>query len=126
MEENKNIKILIIEDNVQNMYMLAYLLTRNKYEVIQAFSGLEGFEKAKEFLPDIILLDIQLPDMDGYTICRQLRANGLPKETTIIAVTSYAMGGDREKALEAGADGYIENPIDPDTFIPQMREISKC
>lgn len=119
-------KVLIIEDNVQNMYMLAYLLSQNDYEVIQSFSGVDGIKKAEEFLPEIILLDIQLPDMDGYAICRKLKNNGLPKNTIIIAVTSHAMGGDREKALEAGADGYIEKPIDPDTFISQMKSISRC
>ncbi|WAC02314.1 response regulator [Lacinutrix neustonica] len=61
--------------------------------------------------------------MDGYEICIKLRHNGLPKNTTIIAVTSYAMGGDKEKAIEAGADGYIEKPINPDTFVKQMEHI---
>jgi CheY-like chemotaxis protein len=61
--------------------------------------------------------------MDGYEICNKLRYNGLPNGTTIIAVTSYAMGGDREKAIEAGADGYIEKPINPDTFVSQMEKI---
>ena len=73
--------------------------------------------------PEIILIDIQLPDMDGYEICNKLRHNGLPKNTTIIAVTSYAMGGDKEKALEAGADGYLEKPINPETFVIQMESI---
>ena len=73
--------------------------------------------------PEIILIDIQLPDMDGYEICNKLSHNGLSKSTTIIAVTSYAMGGDKEKALEAGADGYLEKPIDPETFVNQMRSI---
>lgn len=124
MNEFRNNKILIIEDNVQNMYMLSYLLAKNGYEVLKAYNGTEGFKKADEFLPSIILLDIQLPDMDGYSICRKLRGNGLPADTIIIAVTSYAMGGDREKAMEAGADGYIEKPIDPDNFISQMIEIT--
>lgn len=125
MKTRKNNRVLIVEDNVQNMYMLAYLLEKSGFEVSQAFDGKEGFKKANEFLPNIILLDIQLPDLDGYAICRKLRGNGLPHNTVIITVTSYAMGGDREKALEAGADGYIEKPIDPDTFISQMLEISR-
>jgi len=115
--------ILIIEDNEQNMYMLSYLLENNNYNVIKAFNGIDGLQLAHNKHPEIILIDIQLPDMDGYEICNKLRYNGLPKGTTIIAVTSYAMGGDREKAIEAGADGYIEKPINPDTFVSQMEKI---
>lgn len=113
-------KILIIEDNEQNMYMLSYLLESNDYEVHQSFSGPEGIKLAKETRPDIILLDIQLPEMDGYSVARELRRNKDLSSTPIIAVTSYAMTGDKEKAFEAGATGYIEKPIDPDTFISQM------
>ena len=115
--------ILIIEDNEQNMYMLSYLLENHNYNVIKAFNGIDGLQLAHDNHPEIILIDIQLPDMDGYEICNKLRYNGLPKTTTIIAVTSYAMGGDREKAIEAGADGYIEKPINPETFISQMENI---
>jgi CheY-like chemotaxis protein len=115
--------VLIIEDNEQNMYMLSYLLENNNYSVIKAFNGIDGLQLAHDNHPEIILIDIQLPDMDGYEICNKLRYNGLPKGTTIIAVTSYAMGGDREKAIEAGADGYIEKPINPDTFVSQMEKI---
>ena len=115
--------ILIIEDNKQNMYMLSYLLENNGYNVLKAFNGARGLKIAHEKHPEIILIDIQLPDMDGYEICIKLRHNGLPKNTTIIAVTSYAMGGDKEKAIEAGADGYIEKPINPETFVSQMEKI---
>jgi CheY-like chemotaxis protein len=115
--------ILIIEDNEQNMYMLSYLLESSNYNVIKAYNGVDGLRLAHENHPEIILIDIQLPDMDGYEICSKLRHNGLPKNTTIIAVTSYAMGGDKEKAMEAGADGYLEKPINPDTFLEQMERI---
>ena len=115
--------ILIIEDNEQNMYMLSYLLSQNNYNIIKAYNGKEGLKMAHDNHPEIILIDIQLPDMDGYEICNKLSHNGLPKSTTIIAVTSYAMGGDKEKALEAGADGYLEKPIDPETFVNEMRSI---
>jgi two-component system, cell cycle response regulator DivK len=115
--------VLIIEDNEQNMYMLSYLLENNNYSVIKAFNGIDGLQLAHDNHPEIILIDIQLPDMDGYEICNKLRYNGLPIGTTIIAVTSYAMGGDREKAIEAGADGYIEKPINPDTFVSEMKKI---
>ena len=114
------IKVLIIEDNEQNMYMLTYLLQSENYDVIQAYNGPDGIIAAKNDKPDIILLDIQLPEMDGYTVAVKIRENKELKKTPIIAVTSYAMPGDREKAIESGATGYIEKPINPDTFISQM------
>jgi two-component system, cell cycle response regulator DivK len=114
-------KILIIEDNEQNMYMISYLLRSENYEVIQAYSGIDGINSAKENKPDIILLDIQLPEMDGYTVAVKIRENEELKNIPIIAVTSYAMPGDKEKAIESGATGYIEKPINPDTFISQMK-----
>ncbi|WP_418604669.1 response regulator [Hwangdonia sp.] len=123
MQNNKEPSVLIIEDNEQNMYMLTYLLKNSNYNVLNAYNGVDGLNLAHENHPEIILIDIQLPDMDGYEICAKLRHNGLPKNTTIIAVTSYAMGGDKEKAIEAGADGYIEKPINPDTFVKQMESI---
>jgi CheY-like chemotaxis protein len=116
-------KILIIEDNEQNMYMLSYLLECNNYEVIQAYNGNDGISSALNLVPDAILLDIQLPEMDGYAVAQKLRENVGLKNTPIIAVTSFAMTGDREKILAAGADGYLEKPIDPDLFISQMEII---
>ncbi len=114
------LKALIIEDNEQNMYMLSFLLEKNNYEVIQAFNGLDGIKAALECSPDVILLDIQLPEMDGYQIARELRQRNDLKPIPIVAVTSHAMVGDREKAMESGATGYIEKPIDPDNFIQRM------
>lgn len=113
-------KVLVIEDNEQNMYLLHLLLEINGYQVIQAFDGAEGILQARQQEPDLILLDIQLPIMDGYVVARELRKNELLAKTPIVAVTSYAMSGDRERALAAGCTGYIEKPIDPDTFIPQV------
>jgi len=115
--------ILIIEDNEQNMYMLSYLLESSNYNVIKAYNGIEGLKSVSENHPEIILIDIQLPDMDGYEICDKLVHGGLSKNATIIMVTSYAMGGDKAKALEVGANGYIEKPINPDTFVGQMESI---
>ena len=114
------LKALIIEDNDQNMYMLTFLLVNNGYEVIQAFNGLDGLKAAREKKPDIILLDIQLPEMSGYDVARELKNNLSISHVPIIAVTSHAMVGDREKAMESGATGYIEKPIDPDNFIQQL------
>lgn len=113
-------KVLVIEDNEQNMYMITYLLKSENYQVYQAFNGLTGIEAAKQFKPDIILLDIQLPNIDGYEIAKRIKEVEETKDIPIIAVTSYAMPGDKEKAIESGATGYIEKPINPDTFILQM------
>lgn len=115
-------KILIIEDNDQNLYLLTFILEKHGYEVFAAKDGIEGIAAAGRIRPSLILLDIQLPEMDGYDVARNLRANPELAEVPIVAVTSYAMAGDREKALLAGCTGYLEKPINPDTFIQQVRE----
>lgn len=114
-------RILVIDDDQQSLYLLSFLLESNNYEVIQSDTGLDGIAKAKETKPDIIILDIQLPEMDGYQVTKLLRKNDDLMNVTIIAVSSFAMIGDEKKALEAGANGYIEKPIDPNTFISQMK-----
>lgn len=113
-------KILYIEDNEQNLYLITFILKTSGFDVLQARSGEEGIETARDTHPDLILLDIQLPGMDGYEIARRLRVNPELAHTPLVAVTSYAMLGDREKALESGCDGYIEKPINPDTFVQQI------
>ncbi len=114
-------KILIIEDNAQNLYLMKYLLEHDGMEIISATDGREGIEKAISEVPDAILLDIQIPLLDGYAVARELRKNKCLDSIPIIAVTSYAMPDDREKCLAAGATGYIEKPIDPDRFANQIR-----
>lgn len=114
--------ILYIEDNEQNLYLITFILEKHGYLVHAARDGQEGIDAAAELLPDLILLDIQLPRMDGYTVARHLRSNPALADIPIMAVTSYAMAGDRDKALAAGCNGYIEKPIDPDTFLQQMEQ----
>ena len=115
-------KILYIEDNEQNLYLVTFLLEKHGYQVCSATDGLLGIAMAAAERPDLILLDIQLPGMDGYTVARSLRSNSELAATPIVAVTSYAMAGDREKALASGCTGYIEKPINPDTFIQQVEQ----
>ncbi|MGC9968065.1 MAG: response regulator [Syntrophobacteraceae bacterium] len=115
-------KILCIEDNEQNLYLVTFLLRSKGYEVLQAREGQEGINAAIRDKPDLILLDIQLPSMDGYAVARLLRANPNLLMVPIVAVTSYAMVGDREKALDSGCSGFIEKPINPDTFLTQVEE----
>jgi CheY-like chemotaxis protein len=117
-----NKRILYIEDNDQNYYLVQFILTRLGYEVIRARDGREGIEMAKSVQPRLILLDIQLPVMDGYETARELVKDPLNAVTPIIALTSYAMAGDREKAIAAGCVGYIEKPINPKTFSDQIEE----
>lgn len=113
-------KILIIEDNEQNLYLASYLLENSGYRVVQARDGRQGIEMANLDPPALILLDIQLPGLDGYAVARELKKNPALSAAPIVAVTSFAMTGDREKALEAGCVGYIEKPIDPETFVVQV------
>ncbi|MEN6444090.1 MAG: response regulator [Methanoregula sp.] len=115
-----NTKILYIEDNDQNFYLVSFILGAKGYEVIRARDGQEGIDLAAATLPRIILLDIQLPVMDGYATAREIRTRPELAATPIVALTSYAMAGDREKALAAGCTGYIEKPINPKTFTGQI------
>lgn len=108
--------ILIIEDNEQNLYLETFILQKNGHEIIQARNGESGIALAAQTQPALILLDIQLPGMDGYMVARELRKNPAIARIPIIAVTSYAMAGDRHRILEAGCTDYIEKPINPDTF----------
>ncbi len=113
-------KILLIEDNPQNRYLATFLLEQHGHEIIQAETGPQGLELAAKLVPDLILLDIQLPGMDGHAVARALKSDPHLKSIPIVAVTSYAMVGDREKCLAAGAEGYIEKPINPLTFVAEI------
>ncbi len=115
-------KILVIEDNEQNIYLMTFILKNNGYEVVQASNGYQGIELASRDKPSLVLLDIQLPVMDGYTVARELKSNPTLADVPIVAVTSYAMVGDREKCLEAGCVGYITKPINPETFVAEMEK----
>ena len=112
--------ILLIEDNEQNRYLATFLLEKHGYVVVPASDGRTGIELARTVKSALILLDIQLPLMDGYTVARELRNNPALRDIPIIAVTSYAMVGDREKSLAAGCNGYLEKPINPDTFVTEI------
>jgi two-component system, cell cycle response regulator DivK len=113
--------LLIIEDNEQNFYLMRFLLEKGGFTVIGAETGREGVEKALLHVPRAILLDIQLPEMDGYAVAAELKKHKELEGVPIIAVTSYAMVGDRERILAAGATGYIEKPINPETFVEEIR-----
>jgi CheY-like chemotaxis protein len=113
-------KILIIEDNEYNIYLESFILEKHGHQILSALNGEDGIILASKERPDLILLDIQLPIMDGYSVARALRQNHALDKTPIIAVTSYAMVGDRENILTCGCNDYIEKPINPDTFVDQV------
>jgi two-component system cell cycle response regulator DivK len=104
--------ILIVEDEPRNLKLLRDLLQRFGYEILEATDGEQGVEKAKEKIPNLILMDIMMPKMDGLEATRIIKADTKTKHITVIALTFYAMKGDREKTIEAGCDGYIAKPID--------------
>jgi len=114
------IKTLVIEDNENNMYLISFLLKNNGHKVFQAYDGKDGVGLAKTVEPDLILLDIQLPKMNGYEVAAALRKDETLAGVPIVAITSYAMSGDKEKALSAGCTGYIKKPINPDTFLEEI------
>jgi len=113
---------LVIEDNSDNILLITDILEVSGYTVLQAKSGQEGLEVAVTQQPDFILLDIQLPDIDGYEVIKNLLAHDESKDIPVVAMTSYAMKGDREKLLASGCTGYIEKPINPNKVIDQIRE----
>lgn len=117
-----NNTILVIEDNEQNLYLIRFLLERNGFAVEDARTGQEGIDKTLSTKPILVLLDIQLPDIDGYTVARELRKGKGYEDLPIVAVTSYAMSGDKEKCIAAGCTGYIEKPINPDFFVGEIKQ----
>ena len=117
-----NNRLLIIEDNEQNLYLMRFLLEMNGFTVLGAEDGRKGIDMALSCQPLAILLDIQLPEMDGYAVAAELKKHRELAMVPIIAVTSYAMVGDREQILAAGATGYIEKPINPETFVAEIMD----
>ncbi len=120
-----NKRILLIEDNAQNRYLANFLLEARGWEMVHAEDGPTGVALAGQIDPVLILLDIQLPGMDGYAVAQALRSDPKLQAIPILAVTSYAMAGDRERCLAAGCNGYIEKPIDPQTFAEEVERFIK-
>jgi two-component system cell cycle response regulator DivK len=105
------------------MKLISIILRSNGYQYITAETGQQGVDLAIEKLPDFILLDIQLPDMNGLEVLKKIRASKADGSIPIIAMTSHVMSGDRETLLAAGCDGYIEKPIDPEKVMEQIQEV---
>lgn len=115
----------MIEDNEDNLYLIKFILENNDYEVIEAREGITGVKLAIKEKPELILMDIQLPDINGLEATKRIRASEINDTIPIIALTSYAMPGDKEKALKAGCSGDIEKPIDPETVLSKIQEFFK-
>ena len=113
--------ILVVEDNADNLTLIDYLLRGYGYEPLLARNGPDGIRLAIESVPDVILLDIRMPEMDGYEVAEVIRSTPGLIHTRIVAVTASAMVGDRERIAAAGFDGYIQKPIDPETFLDTLQ-----
>ncbi len=113
--------ILIVEDNRRSMLLIRDLLEIHEFRTLEAFDGEEGIARAKAERPDLILMDLQLPGMDGLTATRLLRQDPVTAGIPVVALTAHAMMGDRERALEAGCNGYIAKPIDTRRFLAQVQ-----
>ena len=115
-------RILVVEDQEDNRRILNDLLTSVGYELIEALTGEAAVDRAESDRPDLILMDIQLPGMDGYEATRRIKTNAALSHIPIIVVTSYALSGDEKKAFEAGCDAYIAKPYDPRELLAKVRE----
>jgi two-component system cell cycle response regulator DivK len=115
-------RILVIEDHEENRRLLRDLLTSFGYDLIEAVTGEEGLVVAKAEGPDLILMDIQLPGIDGYETTRRVKQDPSLRQTPVIAVTSYALSGDDVKAFAAGCDAYVTKPFDPAELLEKIRE----
>lgn len=116
-------KILLVEDNEMNRDMLSRRLERKGYEVEMAVDGRQGVDKAKTLAYDLVLMDMSLPEIDGWEATRELRADPATKDLPIIALTAHAMSGDREKALEAGCNDYDTKPIELSRLLGKMEAL---
>jgi len=115
-------RILVIEDHEENRRLLRDLLTSFGYELAEALTGEDGLATVAANPPDLILMDIQLPGIDGYETTRRIKANPSLRQIPVIAVTSYALSGDDVKAFAAGCDAYVTKPFDPGELLEQIRE----
>lgn len=116
-------KVLVVEDNSDNLRLITYALRRSGYEVITAGTGMKGVELAIAEFPAFIIMDIDLPDIDGFEATRRIRRSGADGNIPIIAITSYAMAGDLDRVIAAGCTGYFEKPIDPLTIIDKIHAL---
>lgn len=113
-------RIVIVEDNPANLYLLTYLLNARGHTTDSATDGVEGLERVRAQRPDLVLCDLQMPRLDGYEVLRQIRDDPGLANVPVVAVTAYSMPGDRIRVTQAGFDGYLTKPFNPETVIAQI------
>lgn len=118
-------KIMVVDDEPDIVKLVKISLEMANYEVIEAFSGIEALQKTKEIVPDLFLLDIMMPDMNGYEVCKKLKADERTKHVPVVMLTAKGQKGDAEQGLKVGADDYIIKPFDPYELGEQINEILK-
>lgn len=118
----KKKKVLVVDDDKKSRYLVSFLLEKEGFKVIIATNGLEGIEAARKQQVDLIIMDVKMPKMDGYETTKRIRRLKKYKSIPIIALTSYAMTEDKERALKAGCTGYIPKPITSETFISEIKK----
>jgi two-component system cell cycle response regulator DivK len=123
IEENPMAKVLLVEDNEMNRDILSRRLSRRGYVVVFAMDGQQGVEMARSEKPDIILMDMSLPVMDGWDATRHIKSDAAIRNVPVIGLTAHAMAGDREKALEAGCDEYDTTPVELDRLIEKIERL---
>ena len=116
-------KVLLVEDNEMNRDMLSRRLTRRGFEVVFAADGQQGVDLARSEKPDIILMDMSLPGMDGWEATRRIKADGTMRRIPVIGLTAHAMSGDREKAIEAGCDDYDSKPVEIERLLGKINRL---
>ncbi len=115
-------RVLVVEDNLDNLGLVCFLLEQAGYEVLQAVDGRVGLETAMQRHPGLLLLDMSIPEVDGWSVARKLKNNAETSSICIVALTGHILPGDRKKALDAGCDGYISKPLDVPNFVKQVEE----
>lgn len=118
-------RILLVEDNENNRYLAQFLLEREGFSVEVAVNGKQALEAARQAKPDLVVMDIQMPEMDGYETAQRFKSDPALAEIALVGVSSFAMVGDRAKALKVGFVGYIEKPINPETFAREVGQFLK-
>jgi two-component system, cell cycle response regulator DivK len=120
MNTSRNKTVLLVEDNEDNLVVYRTILEHVGYKVIEARDGEEGVNRAQEHLPDLILMDISIPRIDGWEATRRLKAGEATREIPIIALTAHALEEDRQKAVQAGCDGYLAKPVEPRRVVQEV------
>jgi CheY-like chemotaxis protein len=118
-------RVLLVEDNPDNLALVRFLLERAGYAVIEAKDGIQGLELARQEKPDLILMDLSLPEMDGWAAAQELKADQQTASIPLLALTAHTLPGDRKRALESGFDGYISKPINVPAFAEEISQALK-